>query len=78
MTTTATAAELSSRPVPPLGGFSFTVLKLEIRRLLRNRRTVIFALVTPSIFFLLFGLNAAYANESAGKGNVSAFISSEP
>jgi ABC-2 type transport system permease protein len=50
------------------------VLKLEIRRLLRNRRTVIFALVTPSIFFLLFGLNAAYASESAGKGNVSAFI----
>jgi ABC-2 type transport system permease protein len=50
------------------------VLKLEIRRLLRNRRTVIFALVTPSIFFLLFGLNAAYATESAGKGNVSAFI----
>ncbi len=74
MTTTATAAELSSRPVPPMGGFSFTVLKLEIRRLLRNRRTVIFALVTPSIFFLLFGLNAAYANQSAGKGNVSAFI----
>ena len=74
MTTTATAAELGSRPVPPLGGFSFTVLKLEIRRLLRNRRTVIFALVTPSIFFLLFGLNAAYASESAGKGNVSAFI----
>jgi ABC-2 type transport system permease protein len=60
--TTATTAELSSRPVPPLGGFSFTVLRLEIRRLLRNRRTVIFALVTPSIFFLLFG------------GNVSAFI----
>jgi ABC-2 type transport system permease protein len=57
-----------------MGGFSFTVLKLEIRRLLRNRRTVIFALVTPSIFFLLFGLNAAYASESAGKGNVSAFI----
>src|SRR6266516_1740573 len=57
-----------------MGGFSFTVLKLEIRRLLRNRRTVIFALVTPSIFFLLFGLNAAYANQSAGKGNVSAFI----
>ena len=57
-----------------MGGFNLTVLKLEIRRLLRNRRTVIFALVTPSIFFLLFGLNAAYASESAGKGNVSAFI----
>src|SRR6266516_4066418 len=57
-----------------MGGFSPTALRLEIRRLLRNRRTVIFALVTPSIFFLLFGLNAAYANQPAGKGNVSAFI----
>jgi len=72
--TTATTAELRSRPVPPMGGFSSTALKLEIRRLLRNRRTVIFTLVTPSIFFLLFGLNAAYANQSAGHGNVSAFI----
>src|SRR5262249_56374821 len=70
----APAARLPGRPVPPMGGFSFTVLKLEVLRLLRNRRTVIFALVTPSIFFLLFGLNAAYASESAGKGNVSAFI----
>ena len=72
--TTATTAELRSRPVPPMGGFSPTALKLEIRRLLRNRRTVIFTLVTPSIFFLLFGLNAAYASQSAGHGNVSAFI----
>ena len=72
--TTATTAELTSRPVPPMGGFSSTALRLEIRRLLRNRRTVIFTLVTPSIFFLLFGLNAAYANQSAGHGNVSAFI----
>ena len=72
--TTATTAELRSRPVPPMGGFSSTALKLEIRRLLRNRRTVIFTLVTPSIFFLLFGLNAAYASQPSGRGNVSAFI----
>jgi ABC-2 type transport system permease protein len=51
-----------------------TVLVLEVRRLLRNRRTVIFALVVPPLFFLLFGLNKAYANLSAGRGNVSAFI----
>ncbi len=43
-------------------------------RLLRNRRTVIFALVIPAVFFLLFGLNKAYAHGSAGHGNVSAFI----
>ena len=57
-----------------MGGINVTVLGLEIRRLLRNRRTVIFALIIPAVFFLLFGLNKAYANESAGHGNVSAFI----
>ena len=47
---------------------------LEILRLLRNRRTFIFALLMPSIFFLLFGLNKAYANLPAGQGNESASI----
>jgi len=59
---------------PNLGGINLTVLGLEIRRLLRNRRTVIFALVIPAVFFLLFGLNKAYAHDNAGHGNVSAFI----
>ena len=68
---------LGARNVPAMGGFNFTVLKLEVRRLLRNRRTVIFAIVFPVVFFLLFGLNKAYALQSAGPGshgNVSAFI----
>jgi len=65
---------LSARNVPAMGGFNFTVLKLEVRRLLRNRRTVIFAMVIPAVFFLLFGLNKAYAGQRAGHGNVSAFI----
>jgi len=62
---------------PNLGGVNLTVLGLEIRRLLRNRRTVIFALVIPAVFFLLFGLNKAYAHKPAGHGshgNISAFI----
>jgi ABC-2 type transport system permease protein len=66
-----------NREAPGLGGFNVTVLRLEIRRLLRNRRTVIFALIFPVVFFLAFGLNSAYANESAGPGshgNVSAFV----
>ena len=45
------------REAPSLGGFNVTVLRLEIRRLLRNRRTVIFALIFPVVFFLAFGLN---------------------
>ena len=65
----------AERRVPPLGGFSPTFLKLEIRRLLRNRRTMVFTLVMPPAFFLLFGgLSEAYRSESAGRGNVSAYL----
>src|SRR4051795_10336854 len=49
--TTATA----DRRVPPLGGFNLTFLGLEIRRMLRNRRTVIFTLILPAAFFFMFG-----------------------
>jgi ABC-2 type transport system permease protein len=72
--TAATEQDLAARPVPPLGGFSTTVLRLEVRRLVRNRRTLIFTMILPTVFFLLFGLNAAYAGEKDGHGNVSAFI----
>jgi ABC-2 type transport system permease protein len=63
------------RRVPPLGGFSTTFLRLEIRRVLRNRRTAVLTLVMPPVFFLLFGgLSDAYRAESAGRGNVSAYL----
>ncbi|HTZ91215.1 MAG TPA: ABC transporter permease [Streptosporangiaceae bacterium] len=68
------APDLSARRVPPLGGFNFTALKLEIRRMTRNRRTVIIAIVVPVLFFLLFGVNKAYDSQSAGHGNVAAFV----
>ena len=51
---TATAA-IPDRRVPPLGGFSLTFLRLEVRHLLRNRRTLVFTLIMPPAFFLLFG-----------------------
>ncbi|MCI4062046.1 ABC transporter permease [Micromonospora sp. R77] len=50
-----TAPAADRRP-PALGGFSLTVLGIEIRRVLRNRRTLMFILVMPAVFFLLFGL----------------------
>ena len=72
---TAIPATLTDRRVPRLGGFSLTFLRLEIRRLLRNRRTMVFTLVMPPAFFLLFGgLSEAYKTESAGRGNVSAYL----
>lgn len=45
------------RRVPAAGGLNATFVKIEIRRLLRNRRTVIFTLLMPAVFFLIFGLS---------------------
>jgi len=74
MTTTAPAAgtAVPERRVPPLGGFSRTFLRLEVRRLLRNRRTVIFTLVMPPVFFFAFG--TGHDAENAGRGNVTAYV----
>ena len=73
-TRSLTAADLATRQAPGLGGLNPTVLGLEVRRLVRNRRTVIFAVIAPVVLFLVFGLNKAYANDPDGHGNVSAFI----
>ncbi|WP_346538866.1 ABC transporter permease [Micromonospora sp. DPT] len=59
MTLTSPAPVAAARPdrrPPALGGFSPAVLAIELRRLLRNRRTLGFTLVMPAAFFLLFGL----------------------
>ncbi|WP_029429656.1 ABC transporter permease [Blastococcus sp. URHD0036] len=75
MTAAVPSAALADRRVPPLGGFSLTFLRLEVRRLLRNRRTMVFTLVMPPAFYLLFGgLSEAYRTDSAGRGNVSAYL----
>ncbi|MGZ4604030.1 MAG: ABC transporter permease [Kineosporiaceae bacterium] len=50
-------ATLTARRATPLGGFNLTFLFIEIRRLLRNRRTVVVTLVVPIILFLLFSTN---------------------
>lgn len=47
-------AAIAERRAPALGGFNLTFLYLEVRRLFRNRRTVLFTLVIPAVFFLLF------------------------
>jgi ABC-2 type transport system permease protein len=67
----ALAAALERKP-PPAGGFSLAIVRLEVRRLLRNRRTMILALVLPVLFFVGFGLNNSYVHQRAGHGNVSA------
>ncbi len=74
MTTTAVPQELAGRRAPGLGGFNLTLLRLEIRRMLRNRRTLLFTMVTPVVLFLIFGLNREYASAADGRGNVAAAI----
>ena len=73
MTATATPT-VPQRAVPPLGGFNTTLLRIELRRLLRNRRTVIFSIVLPVVFFLLFGTGKGYSLENAGHGNGAAYV----
>jgi ABC-2 type transport system permease protein len=68
------ARDLSAKRAPGLGGINLTILGLEIRKLVRNRRTVVFAVVLPIVLFLLIGTNKAYAHEPDGHGNVSAFL----
>ena len=65
---------LVQRSLPRFGGFTFGMIKLELRRMMRNKRTVIFTLVLPAVFFLLFGTNASAKHETAGGGNVTGYI----
>lgn len=51
-----TAPVSAARVAPPLGGFNFTAVLLELRRVLRNRRTLMFIVVFPGVFFYLFGM----------------------
>ena len=70
--TTATI-DPAARRVPPLGGFNRTVLGIELKRVLRNRRTIFFTLVFPAALFLSFGSTAGW-DDRAGHGNVAAYI----
>jgi ABC-2 type transport system permease protein len=66
--------EAATRQSPSFGGFNLTILGLEVRRMLRNKRTIIFGVLMPIVLFLVFGLNKAYRTEPAGHGNVTAYI----
>ena len=50
-----------ARGQPALGGFNLTFLSIEVRRLLRNRRTFVLTLVVPVVLFLLLRTNKRIA-----------------
>jgi ABC-2 type transport system permease protein len=69
------AAMPDARSLPKFGGFNPGMIKLELRRMLRNRRTVIFTFVMPAALFLLFGTNSSSRHEAVGNGgNVTGYI----
>ncbi|MFN8191980.1 MAG: ABC transporter permease [Nocardioidaceae bacterium] len=71
---TTTTFDPSTRTVPRLGGLNTRVFGIELRRMLRNRRTIIFTLLFPSAMFLIFGSSQQYADERVGVGNVAAYV----
>jgi len=62
-----------ARGVPRLAGINRTVLALELRRMLRNRRTVIFTIVLPVALLLSVGNQSGW-REPAGSGNLAAYL----
>jgi ABC-2 type transport system permease protein len=73
MSTPLLSLDPDTRRVPPLGGFNLTVLGIELRRMLRNRRTIVFTLIFPAAMLLAFGGQAGW-DDTAGSGNVAAYI----
>ncbi|EAP98757.1 Putative membrane protein [Janibacter sp. HTCC2649] len=67
------AVDPSTRTVPRFGGFNTTMLGIELKRMLRNRRTIIFTLIFPAAMFFAFGGQSGW-NEKVGNGNVAAYI----
>ncbi|MFF2450920.1 ABC transporter permease [Isoptericola sp. NPDC058082] len=73
-TTTPPPAARTARPaVRPLTA-ARAYLAVELRRALRNRRTLIFSMVMPPALFLIFGLQGDDVSQSTGHGNVAGWI----
>jgi ABC-2 type transport system permease protein len=71
---TAQTVDATARRVPPFGGLNLTLIGIELRRMVRNRRTVIFTLVMPVLLYLIIGTGNGYTTDREGSGNVSAYI----
>jgi ABC-2 type transport system permease protein len=80
--TTATAQPdrvTLDRRVPPLGGFNLTYLGIELKRKMRNRRTLLFTIAFPVVMFIIIGVRLndeplTSTPLSAGGPSVAAYI----
>lgn len=77
--TIATDRVRLDRRVPPFGGFNLTYLGIELKRKLRNRRTLAFTILFPIVMFVIIGVPLAgealtRTPLSAGGPSVAAYI----
>lgn len=70
---TSLAAGVPNRSVPALGGLNATLLRIELARVLRNRRTLIMALALPVMMSLMITAGS-YAKEPYGRGSLGSMI----
>jgi ABC-2 type transport system permease protein len=71
--TDMTTVDPATRNVPRYGGLNTTILRIELRRMLRNRRTLFFTMIFPAGLFFAFGGNSDW-DDRAGYGNVAAYV----
>lgn len=61
------------RRVPARGGFSTRLLRIELKRVLRNKRTMIFTVVLPVAFYAAFGATQSGKFSSANPIDIKAY-----
>ncbi|MQY20672.1 ABC transporter permease [Nocardia macrotermitis] len=55
------------------GGFSWKFFALELRRMSRNRRTMLISLIVPPLVFLSYGTQPGFRTQAYGSGNMTAY-----
>lgn len=65
----ATSPIALDRTVPKFGGFNATLLRIELIRILRNKRSMFFTIALPVIFFFMFRAESF----ASGSGNSAAW-----
>lgn len=84
MTTTMSTTPMATRAMttstmttPARGGINLTIARIELRHMLRNKRTMIFTLVFPVVMFLFIAAQVTGQDDAMGVGvraNVGAYI----
>jgi ABC-2 type transport system permease protein len=70
---TTLTAPMRSPLSGPLRGFSTTYVRHDLRRVLRNRRAMIFTLVMPTVLYLVFGASQKFTG-TIGHANTQAYV----